>query len=244
MRVFNISLLTVLVIAATLTGCAAVRYEPTSYDSPRPVEAGVPGCLSAGALAAPGDECLALVRADQWWSDTGVSVKKRAAYRLTVPPHQVWFDKGIVNKPPHGDPGNRLMNLFARYKRHEEGLWFSLIAAVVEHGSGLDRREYQSVDIGAASKKECDSVIFVAKEDGALSLYPNDAKGPASHPTFFYENNSGQIWVRVRWLTDTEKEASATTETGIADECRPPTNPTVATQAIDHRTFPTDRKSP
>lgn len=229
MRVFNISLPTVLVVAATLTGCAAVRYEPTSYDSPKPVAAGVPGCLSKDALAAPGDECLALVRADQWWSDTGVTVKKQAAYRLTVPPHQVWFDKGIVNKPPYGDPGSRLMNLFERYKRHEGGLWFSLIAAVVEPGSGLDRREYQRVDIGAANKKkceECDSVIFVAQEDGALSLYPNDAKGPASHPTFFYENNSGQIWVRVRWLTT--KEASAATTTGVADECRPPTNPTVA----------------
>ncbi|HQR99114.1 MULTISPECIES: hypothetical protein [unclassified Polaromonas] len=231
MKVRNILLPAVLVVTATLTGCAAVRYEPTSYDSPKPVEAGVPGCLSAGALAAPGDECLALVRADQWWSDTGVTVKKQAAYRLTVPPHQVWFDKGIVNKPPYGDPGNRLMNLFESYKRHEGGLWFSLIAAVVERGPGLDRREYQSVDIGAAIKKECeecDSVIFVAKEDGALSLYPNDAKGPASHPTFFYENNSGQIWVRVRWLTDKEKEASAATETGVADGCRPRTKPTVA----------------
>jgi len=231
MEVRNILLPAVLVVAATLTGCAAVRYEPTSYDSPKPVEAGVPGCLSAGALAAPGDECLALVRADQWWSDTGVTVKKQAAYRLTVPPHQVWFDKGIVNKPPYGDPGSRLMNLFESYKRHEGGLWFSLIAAVVERGPGLDRREYQSVDIGAAIKKECeecDSVIFVAKEDGALSLYPNDAKGPASHPTFFYENNSGQIWVRVRWLTDKEKEASAATETGVADGCRPRTKPTVA----------------
>ena len=231
MKVRNILLPAVLVVTATLTGCAAVRYEPTSYDSPKPVEAGVPGCLSAGALAAPGDECLALVRADQWWSDTGVTVKKQAAYRLTVPPHQVWFDKGIVNKPPYGDPGSRLMNLFESYKRHEGGLWFSLIAAVVERGPGLDRREYQSVDIGAAIKKECeecDSVIFVAKEDGALSLYPNDAKGPASHPTFFYENNSGQIWVRVRWLTDKEKEASAATETGVADGCRPRTKPTVA----------------
>lgn len=231
MEVRNILLPAVLVVAATLTSCAAVRYEPTSYDSPKPVGAGVPGCLSKDALAAPGDECLALVRADQWWSDTGVTVKKQAAYRLTVPPHQVWFDKGIVNKPPYGDPGSRLMNLFESYKRHEGGLWFSLIAAVVERGPGLDRREYQSVDIGAAIKKECeecDSVIFVAKEDGALSLYPNDAKGPASHPTFFYENNSGQIWVRVRWLTDKEKEASAATETGVADGCRPRTKPTVA----------------
>lgn len=231
MKVRNILLPAVLVVAATLTGCAAVRYEPTSYDSPKPVGAGVPGCLSAGALAAPGDECLALVRADQWWSDTGVTVKKQAAYRLTVPPHQVWFDKGRVNVPPNGECGNGIMTLFEHYKRQEGGLWFSLIAAVVEPGSGLDRREYQRVDIGAASKKECkecDSVvIFVAQEDGALSLYPNDAKGPASHPTFFYENNSGQIWVRVRWLT--AKEASAaTTTTGVADECRPPTKATVA----------------
>ena len=232
MRACNVLLPTVLVFAATLSGCAAVRYEPTSYDSPKPIGAGVPGCLSKDALAAPGDECLALVRADQWWSDTGVTVKKRAAYRLTVPPHQVWFDKGIVNKPPYGDPGSRLMNLFESYKRHEGGLWFSLIAAVVEPGSGLDRREYQSVDIGAASKKECDSVIFVAQEDGALSLYPNDAKGPASHPTFFYENNSGQIWVRVRWLTAKEASAATTTTTTtttvVPDECRPRTKPTVS----------------
>lgn len=229
MRVFNISLPTVLVVAAALAGCAAVRHEPISHDSPKPVLPGMPGCLSTGALAAPGDECLALVRADQWWSDTGVSVKKGAAYRLTVPPHQVWFDKGIVNQPPRGDPGSRLMNLFARYKRNEEGLWFSLIAAVVEPGSGLDRQEHQSVDIGAAIKKEyaaCGSVIFLVKENGALSLYPNDAKGPASHPAFFYENNSGQIWVRVRWLT--AQEASAATTTGVADECRPRTDPTVA----------------
>lgn len=226
MNARHIFLPVVLLVAATLTGCAAVRYEPTSYDSPKPVLKDVPGCLPAGSLA-PGGECLALVRADQWWSDTGVSVKKGVTYRLTVPPHQVWFDKGIVNKPPHGDPGNRLMNLFARYKRHEGGLWFSLIAAVVEPGSGLDRREYQSVDIGAASHKDCDSVIFVAQEDGALSLYPNDARGPATHPAFFYENNSGQIWVRVRRLRAEEAPAAIATTTtttittGVADECRP-----------------------
>lgn len=218
MKVRNLSLATVVILAAVLAGCAAVRYEPTSYDSPKPVLEGVPGCLAAPL--AQGGECLALVRADQWWSDTGVSVKKGAAYRLTVPAGQTWFDKGRVNYPPYGEIGSWAMNLFAGYKRQKESLWFSLIAAVVEPGLGSDRPEWQSVDIGKAAEKDCDSVNFIVQQSGALSLYPNDARGPLTHSTYFYENNSGQIWVRVRWLTGAE--ASGATKEGVAAGCKPP----------------------
>ncbi|MES2685294.1 MAG: hypothetical protein V4706_00650 [Pseudomonadota bacterium] len=211
-------------VSAALSGCAAIRYEPTSYDSPKPPLKDMPGCLSKGAPN-PGDECLALVRADQWWSVTGVKVQKDAAYRLTIPPHQVWFDKGRTNTPPYGEVGNSAMKLFDRYKR-QEGLWFSLIAAVVEPGSNLDRKELQSVDIGSAANKDCKSVIFIASEKGDLTLYPNDARGPDGHSTYFYENNSGQIWVQVRQITNTE--GAVAIKGPVAAECTPPSNTTVA----------------
>jgi hypothetical protein len=208
-----------------LAGCAAIRYEPIPYDSAKPDEA-IPGCLKEAGLR-EGHECLALVRAAQWWSDTGVKVEAGQVLRITVPPGQVWFDADRVNHPPFGEKGSGLMNFYARFKRHpayhdvppheqrrleahvDKGnprLWFSLIAAVIEDKTGTEHPT--NVDVGHVivqaklqnPQAECSSVDFTAPARGSLTLYPNDARGPDSHPTLFYENNRGQVWVRVRAL--------------------------------------------
>jgi hypothetical protein len=195
-----------------LSGCAAIKYELISYDSPKPDLPGIRGCLADPARRlAPGDECLALVRADQYWSDTGVIVQKGAAYRVTVPPGQAWFDSARINEPPFGEPGSRLMNVYARYLRKTGGAWFSLIGEVVTQDPTVKEGD-RVVDIGAAASPNCASVVFTAGADGPLALYPNDAKGPDTHPTLHYENNSGQIWVRVRWLKDRTGPATPTAE--------------------------------
>lgn len=191
-----------------LAGCAAVSYTPISHDSPKPSGA-EPGCLTADF--APGVECLALVRASEWWSDTGVKVQEGMVYRVTVPAGQSWMDAARVNEAPHGEPGSATMNLAARYKRHDTA-WFSLIAAVAGPGMGVDRTELDWVDVGLVVGRGCPSVTFRARHAGTLTLYPNDARGPETHPTLFYDNNKGQVWVRVKWLEKAADPALARCE--------------------------------
>ena len=115
--------------ALLLAGCGAIRHQPSLDDSPLPRElAALPACSEAPLR--PGGRCIALVRADAWWPDTGVRACAGQTYRITVPPGQRWFDLNRVNEPPFGEPGSVLMNLFARYKRHRGVAWFSLIAGV------------------------------------------------------------------------------------------------------------------
>ena len=57
-----------------LGGCAQVSYDRVHLDSPMPFEARdlapCQGVLTEGA------SCVALVRADQWFTDTGLDVAK------------------------------------------------------------------------------------------------------------------------------------------------------------------------
>lgn len=200
----NLSLLPAL-CALALAGCAAVKYTPTAYDSPKP--AGPDQSCLTGKLDYR-NECLALVRAKDVWSDSGVQVTKGEVYRVTVPPGQSWLDAGRVNVPPQGEPGSPMMNLASKYKRHDTD-WFSLIAAVAGAGTGFDREERDWVDVGRMARTGCTSVTFEAQADGALAFYPNDAKGqPELDRNQYYENNQGQAWVQVKLLTQEEAAAA------------------------------------
>lgn len=184
--------------AVLLAGCGVTKYEPVAFDSMKPLIPDAPGCLEKPLVR--GAQCMTLVRADQWWSDTGIVVQKGEAYLVTVPPGQAWFDKDRVNTPPRGEHGSDFMNFFKETKRCQERPWFSLIGGVVRPGSPHTEAPLQSADLGSAANEK-GSAVFRAREDGALVLYPNDAIGPDTHSTLYYENNSGQIWVVVRWLT-------------------------------------------
>lgn len=173
-----------LALLALAGGCAHINYDPVPTDSPMPVLKLVP-CQGRLPLNA---RCLALVRANQWFSGTGLVVEKKERYRIIVPPGQVWFDKGRRNVPPQGESGNGLMNLFGHLKRQEKSLWFSLIAVVLDNDA--DPRTEDSYDLGA---KDATGEILIGT-NGKLAMYPNDAKGLFGKDSF-YRNNSGQIWV-------------------------------------------------
>jgi len=171
-----------------LAGCAQVSYERVHLDSPRPkATKGVPPC--SGSLK-ENATCLALVRANQWFSDTGLTVATGERYRISVPACQFWYDEGRLNVPPAGEAGNGLMNLFSNLKRHRESDWFSLIAAVLSSsGEPLE----PVVDLGRGG---ADGVI-APMANGKLVMYPNDARSTNEDQEYFYRNNHGQVWVMV-----------------------------------------------
>lgn len=183
-----------ILLVTALAGCAAGGPEPATAVTP-PVVNGQTVNVTGPCPAAlePGRRCWALVRAWDWYSDTGVRVARDQAYCLRIPAGQVWLDRNRRNTPPQGEPGNLLMNAFGFLKRHPLP-WFTLMAGVVEGvPPGLQasadiqsRREVQAQDLSAQRR------LAVAAA-GALVLYPNDAR-------FFYRNNHGQIWVQVERL--------------------------------------------
>ena len=143
---------------------------------------------------------MALVRADSWYSDTGIRVKPAESYCIRIPRGQVWFDADRPNSPPAGEPGNLLMNLFQWLRRHDLP-WFTLMAGVV----GVTQPGIQpSPAIQSLPALQSQNLAqdrrLNATTQGALVLYPNDARGPASRLAYFYGNNSGQIWVQVSRL--------------------------------------------
>ncbi len=174
-------------------GAAAQPAPPVPLVDAKPLTHQLP----CPATLAPGQTCLALVDARNWYSDTGIRVAPAQSYCLRIPTQQVWFDAGRPSSPPVGEPGNLLMNLFTWLKRHDLP-WFTLMAGVV----GLDQpgippgpalASQQSQNLAQDRRLEVNA-------PGALVLYPNDARGPAGHLTYFYANNSGQIWVQVTRL--------------------------------------------
>lgn len=189
-----------------LAGCAAMKYEPVPYDSVQPVA--MPRACRGAALA--GDAaCTALVRADQWYSDTGLDVQPGERYCIRIPPGQRWFDAARINIPPFGEDGSALMNIYSKQRRDPDARWFSLIAAVVrkdEAGKkplGDEREQLQRASLDRPS--DCHPALggrqFVANAAGALVLYPNDAIAATSYDRkHFYRNNSGQVWVTITRL--------------------------------------------
>lgn len=204
-----------------VSGCSSIMYTPVTVDSPIPEvvrQERIPVCSEA---LSEGLSCLALVRAENWFSDTGVRVGPGQSYCFQVPPGQAWFDAGRRNSPPQGEHGSTAMNWLAFAKRHEVP-WFTLMAGVVLTTPVPLLKAAPTVLVDVQSKEfrvsltawdvynvadqrheltggEVKSEAFVTstKVSGALVMYPNDAWGPTGHPDWFYENNSGQIWVRI-----------------------------------------------
>jgi len=182
-----------------MSGCATwaqdrvVAPPPVAQVNGKPLSIQVP----CPAALDTGQTCIALVNARNWYSDTGIRVKPAESYCIRIPRGQVWFDAGRPSTPPDGEPGNLLMNLFKWLKRHDLP-WFTLMAAVV----GVDQPGI-APDLTLASQQSqnlAQDRRLEVKSPGALVLYPNDARGPASRLAYFYGNNSGQIRVQVSRL--------------------------------------------
>jgi hypothetical protein len=199
--------------ALLFSGCAAVKHSGIPYDNPRPANfANVPGCR--GAMLAAGAQCVALVRANQWYSDSHLSTTVGESYCVSVPGVQRWFDLERVNDAPDGEPGSGLMNLYASRKRFRDpsGLrpgetewqrarvdgWFALVAAVVKPGArdADDREVLQQASMGGPRDCGGDTgKLLKIDKPGDLVFYPNDAALSDNKKQHFYGNNSGQVWV-------------------------------------------------
>lgn len=199
-------LMLALTLALSLSGCALFpSYKPVTLDSASPIPGDVKRCgqqLSG--------KCIALVRADQWTSKTGVMVKANEAYCVRVLPDQVWFDADRRNTAPRGERGSWIMN--RHIKRHPESDFFSLmintqlnaVAPGAPGAAGALPVIAMGMDLGASRP----GAPYVTPVDGELVLYPNDAMGPAGAQTHWYKNNSGQIWVEISRCTAPAAQAS------------------------------------
>lgn len=176
-------------MAISLAGCVAIKYEPVKVDSPAPVDAAEVGkCPPTLEVK---KRCIARIQADQWTSWTGIKIAKEGErYWVTVLPDQVWFDKDRRNIPPFGEEGSGIMQLAER--RHLKVPFFSLMVDVVPDDN--EKLTVQNTAVVVAYPKK---FPFTAKSLGKLVLYPNDVKGPVSAPAYWYENNSGHIWVTI-----------------------------------------------
>jgi hypothetical protein len=196
--------------ALALAACAEIKYEHVPYDNPPPWGTAAPGpsCRTIGGQLASGAVCVALVRARDWYADTGLTVHPGEAYCVQVPPGQQWFDASSINSPPRGEEGSALVNLFASLKRYPKAGWFSLIVAVVDPSpANSERRPVSAVldsdrQVEAASLEElrrcgADGNLFRPAAQGRMVFYANDAAVEGPDPEKFYRNNSGQIWVSI-----------------------------------------------
>jgi hypothetical protein len=182
-----------------------MKHEAISHDNAMPASVSAPCSVAPLAVGA---SCVALVRASQWYSDTGLKVAPGQAYCLRVPPHQSWFDAGRVNVAPQGEPGSGIMNVYSSRKRAPEAGWFALIAAVVRHDPepmSVASEQLDSVDVSGL-ERPCgpggDGRRWEPPVAGAMAFYPNDAIADSYDKAFFYRNNSGQIWVVITRLPD------------------------------------------
>jgi len=184
-----------LLLLIVLAGCAAIDYSPIKADSPAPVPPPAPGphpvCAAvppAGTMRlAKGAACMFPIRADQPLTLTPLAIEPKESYRISVPRNQVWFDKERRNVPPHGEPGDWLMNLVAPWKRLPGSQWFALIAANLGH-DGTATEPYPMHDVST-------NPVLKFQHAGRLALFPNDAIVPLLGN--FYSNNSGQVWVQI-----------------------------------------------
>ncbi|MFH1870252.1 MAG: hypothetical protein ABIK82_23625 [Pseudomonadota bacterium] len=169
-----------------LGGCAQITYDRVPMDAPRP--SATESLSNCGGELPVSGRCLALVRASQWFSETGLQVATGERYRISVPAGQAWFDADRRNVPPKGEKGSWLMNRFAHLKRQECSDWFSLIAVV---------RDKSGEPIGTAfdvSGAHINGEIAIDAK-GSLAMYPNDAESTNEVRDYFYQNNHGQAWV-------------------------------------------------
>ena len=149
----------------------------------------------------PGQSCFAQVIARQRISLTPLRVDPCERYEVTVPPAQVWDDKGRVSRPPHGEAGSVLMNLFKRYKRVKDAQWFALIGTAVDIQKKEPSVSHFDQDLGVCP------VLAITRE-GQLGFYPNDAVAPWGDGSAFYANNNGEIWVQVTRNADACKRST------------------------------------
>ncbi|MCV2438711.1 hypothetical protein [Paucibacter sp. DJ2R-2] len=174
--------------AVILGGCAAIQYEVMTVDSAPPAAAAQTARCSMNSPAEK--PCLALTYADQWTSSTGIVVKDVGEkFCISVLPHQVWFDADRRNTPPYGEKGSWMMNLAKR--RHENEGFFALMVDVRSSDDFAPSNTAKAVKVP-------ENFEYVAESTGKLVLYPNDALGPESDPTYYYrKNNSGFVWVSI-----------------------------------------------
>jgi hypothetical protein len=199
-------------MALALAGCAAVKYDLGDLDNPWPGAQPPVACRAGNEALAVGHECVALVRARDWYSDTRLQVGPNQAYCVEALPNQQWFDAGRVNTPPRGEPGSFLMNLYASGKRYPQAGWFSLIVGVVDTSRPTEKRLGHEVlvddpQLESASLEQLDRCgtlgnVFRPQTSGFLVLYPNDAVLDGAAREHFYKNNAGQIWVTVTRMAD------------------------------------------
>lgn len=186
-----------------LPGCVAVKYDTLAFDSQRPAT-DAPPCLTHSLDKVP--ECLALVRANQWYSPTGVQVIAGTTYRIVAPSGQQWFDANRRNTPLCGEDGSWIMNLYEKKKRAVDSKWFSVIGVVLrpEAELSVERTQLSQHPQGVCAKDavHLDWGSYTADASGELALFPNDAIGPPEQPAFFYGNNAGQIWVLISICTN------------------------------------------
>jgi hypothetical protein len=175
-----------------VSGCVSTKYVAVEADSPAIFGKRPTVCQESPDQKLPeltsGQSCMFPVRAAEPLTLIPIAVSKGEIYRIAVPRNQVWYDRGRRNVAPVGEDGSEAMNVFCKYRRHQDAKWFALIAANV---SGKEahfvRHAYWDI-----SKSD----VLTIKENGRLALYPNDAEGvPILGNT--YKNNSGQIWVRI-----------------------------------------------
>ena len=201
MRFFSKRLMVVTTAASlcfALSGCVALSYDTLAFDSPRPAT-DAPPCLTHSLDKV--SECLALVRANQWYSPTGVQVVAGQTYRVVAPPGQQWFDASRRNTPLCGEDGSWIMNLYKTKKRAVDSKWFSVVGVVLQPEviQGVERTQLSSKPQGICATESAHPHwgTFQADASGELALFPNDAMGSAERPAFFYDNNAGQVWVLI-----------------------------------------------
>lgn len=185
-----------------LSGCVSIRYSPIYADSPAPPSG--PHSVCKGPLDEDtftlqiGASCMFPIRADEKLTRTPIALEPGHTYRVSVPPNQMWYDDDRPSTPPHGDRGSVLMNLFSKWKRQRNSLWFALIAANVGRAP-KSTDEYEARDVSE------DPVLSFCVP-GRLAFYPNDAIAPSGRE--YYANNRGQIWVRIERAVPEEKSTS------------------------------------
>lgn len=182
-----------------LFGCASIFYEPVKLDSsPLAIKISENCTFSEQKLSeSKAKDCAVPVQASLWASRSGIKVKSGKKYCIQVPPNQMWFDATRRNTPPFGEAGNWVMKYLGS-KRHPEYEYFSLIAntrneidGTLSKGHAVERRTLKNGSFEGGP-------LYIPDGDGELVFYPNDAVGSVGNPAYYYENNSGQIWVNVR----------------------------------------------
>ncbi len=202
----KIQLRSFLIVAVlSFGGCASMTYDPLLVDSAMPRE--LVSMQPCTAQLGPGRTCVAQVRAENWYSDTGLRVRPSQSYCIRIPQGQVWFDADRRNSPPVGEAGSVAMNLFKGLRRHDSP-WFTLMAGVVDFQKPEKQpaQAIKSLSLRQFERMDGDGLLKV-KEAGALVMYPNDASGLE----YFYTNNSGQIWVQISHLLPSERCTEAIT---------------------------------